>query len=58
MLELCELIKINVNELLTGERIIMDNYKDVAENILLLVSWLAGRTIGKDLGEFIYNVTH
>ena len=26
--------------------------------ILLLVSWLAGRTIGKDLGEFIYNVTH
>ena len=81
MLELCELLKINVNELLTGERIIMDNYKDVAEKnlvemkakeekvkkvllfvtvfaILLLFSWLAGRTIGKDLGEFIYNVTH
>lgn len=81
MLELCELLKINVNELLTGERIIMDDYKDVAEKnlvemkakeekakkvllfvtvfaILLLVSWLAGTTIGKDLGEFIYNVTH
>ena len=26
--------------------------------ILLLVSWLAGTTIGKDLGEFVYNVTH
>ena len=32
MLELCELLKINVNELLTGEHIIMDNnYKEVAE---------------------------
>ena len=81
MLELCELLKINVNELLTGEHIIMDNYKDAAEKnlvemkakeekamkillfvtvsaILLLVSWLAGTTIGKDLGEFVYNVTH
>ena len=35
MLELCELLKINVNELLTGERIIMDNYKDVAEKNLV-----------------------
>ena len=31
MLELCELLKINVNELLTGEHIIMDNYKEAAE---------------------------
>ena len=35
MLELCELLKINVNELLTGERIIMDNYKDIAEKNLV-----------------------
>lgn len=31
MLELCGLLKINVNELLTGEHIIMDNYKEAAE---------------------------
>ncbi len=35
MLELCELLKINVNELLTGEHIIMDNYKDIAEQNLV-----------------------
>ncbi len=35
MLELCELLKINVNELLTGEHIIMDNYKSVAEKQLV-----------------------
>jgi len=37
MLELCELLKINVNELLTGEHIIMDNYKDTAEKNLVEV---------------------
>ena len=31
MLELCRILEINVNELLTGERIIMDNYKEIAE---------------------------
>lgn len=35
MLELCELLKINVNELLTGEHIIMDNYKEAAEKNLV-----------------------
>ena len=35
MLELCELLKINVNELLTGEHIIMDNYKEAAEENLV-----------------------
>lgn len=35
MLELCELLKINVNELLTGEHIIMDNYKKAAEENLV-----------------------
>lgn len=35
MLELCELLQINVNELLTGEHIIMDNYKDIAEKNLV-----------------------
>lgn len=35
MLELCELLKINVNELLTGEHIIMDNYKEIAEKNLV-----------------------
>ncbi len=35
MLELCELLKITVNELLTGEHIIMDNYKDIAEKNLV-----------------------
>ncbi|MCR5594213.1 MAG: helix-turn-helix domain-containing protein [Lachnospiraceae bacterium] len=35
MLELCELLEINVNELLTGEHIVMDHYKEVAEANLL-----------------------
>ncbi len=35
MLELCELLKINVNELLMGEHIIMDNYKEIAEKNLI-----------------------
>lgn len=35
MLELCDLLKINVNELLTGEHIIMENYKEIAEQNLL-----------------------
>ena len=35
MLELCELLKINANELLTGEHIIMDNYKEAAEQNLI-----------------------
>lgn len=35
MLELCELLKISVNELLVGEHIIMDNYKEVAEKNLV-----------------------
>lgn len=35
MLELCEILKINVNELLTGEHITMDNYKEIAEKNLL-----------------------
>lgn len=35
MLELCEILKINVNELLTGEHIIMDNYKEIAEQNLV-----------------------
>lgn len=35
MLELCELLKINVNELLTGEHIMMDNYIEVAEKNLV-----------------------
>ncbi len=35
MLPLCELLKINANELLTGEHIIMDNYKEIAEQNLI-----------------------
>lgn len=35
MLELCNLLNINVNELLTGERISMDNYKEMAEKNLV-----------------------
>lgn len=38
MLELCELSKINVNELLTGEHIIMDKYKEIAEKNLIEMS--------------------
>ena len=34
MQELCELLEINVNELLTGERINMDDYKKMAEENL------------------------
>lgn len=35
MLELCELLNINVNELLTGEYIIMGEYKEIAEKNLI-----------------------
>ncbi|MDD5944241.1 MAG: helix-turn-helix transcriptional regulator, partial [Clostridia bacterium] len=35
MLELCDLLKISVNELLTGEHIAMDNYKEKAEENLI-----------------------
>lgn len=35
MLEVCEAIGINVNELLNGERIVMDEYKDKAEAQLM-----------------------
>ena len=35
MLELCDLLKININELFTGERIDMDQYKEMAEQHLL-----------------------
>ena len=35
MMQLCDEIGINVNELLSGRRIEMDNYKDAAEAIIL-----------------------
>lgn len=35
MLEVCELLEISVNELLTGERLIMENYKEQAERNLV-----------------------
>lgn len=35
MLELCEILKITVNELLSGERLDMENYKEKAEENLL-----------------------
>lgn len=35
MLELCELLKINVNELLTGEKIMVEKYDELAEQNLL-----------------------
>ena len=35
MLELCSYLKINVNELLSGERLTMENYKDNAEENLM-----------------------
>lgn len=35
MLELCDLLKINVNELLTGEHIAMESYKEKAEEKLI-----------------------
>ena len=35
MIELCNLLKISVNELLTGEHIVMENYKEKAEENLL-----------------------
>ena len=35
MLELCNLLKISVNELLTGEHIAMENYKEKAEENLI-----------------------
>ena len=38
MLELCKILNIDVNELLTGEHITMENYKDKAEENLLEMS--------------------
>lgn len=38
MLELCDLLNITVNELLTGERLDMDHYKNQAEQNLLELS--------------------
>ncbi len=38
MLELCELLKINVNELLTGEHILIDNLKEKEESDKNMVS--------------------
>lgn len=35
MLDLCNLLEINVNELLSGERLKMDSYKEMAEENLL-----------------------
>ena len=35
MLELCDILKINVNELLSGEKIIMENYNEKLEKNLL-----------------------
>jgi transcriptional regulator with XRE-family HTH domain/DNA-directed RNA polymerase subunit RPC12/RpoP len=35
MLELCDLLKININELFTGERLAMDQYQEMAEQHLL-----------------------
>lgn len=35
MQELCDLLKININELFTGERLGMDKYKEMAEQHLL-----------------------
>ncbi len=35
MLELCELLHININELLTGERLDMKDYKEMAEKNLV-----------------------
>lgn len=35
MPELCELLKININELFSGERLEMDQYKEMAEKHLL-----------------------
>ncbi len=35
MLELCDILKISVNELLSGERLIMENYNKNAENNLI-----------------------
>ena len=35
MLDLCKLLSINVNELLTGEHITMENYKEIAETNLI-----------------------
>ena len=37
MLELCELLQINVNELLSGEKIMMESYDHTAEKNLLIM---------------------
>lgn len=47
MLELCELLRINVNELLKGEHIIMDNYEKAAEENLVEMKKQEEKTIKK-----------
>lgn len=54
MLELCELLKINVNELLSGERIMAEAYdKRAEENLLAMrreVEERTGRCSGRNTG--------
>ena len=35
MLELCDILKINVNDLLNGEVVLVDNYKEKSEKLIL-----------------------
>lgn len=44
MLDLCNELKISVNELLSGEMIDMNNYNEIAENTLLEMAKIAGFT--------------
>ena len=50
MLELCGLLKINVNELLSGEKITMDNYKMKAEENMVELQEKKERAL-KDLNH-------
>ena len=44
MLEICKILNISVNELLTGEHIAMDDYKEKAEKNFILLKEKIDRT--------------
>ena len=55
MMELCELIGTNVNELLTGERIALDEYTKKAEQSLIEMQAKAGDRNGDHNNSLMYH---
>ena len=56
MLPLCGLLDINVNELLSGERLDMDNYKEMAEENLTRLRRRSLYITKNDFARFCHNL--